>query len=138
MWALLALIGLGFLAAMPRKTPIEQPLTRAYSLWSEMLPEDLALVRTDRLAGVPVRRVQRVGPTVWDVSWNDDFIIAGRRPREGAMPQGAEPPLQWYVLRLSDERLLGPFGDAHLEAGKAEAGVSGAMKTWTLRIGPAL
>jgi hypothetical protein len=50
------------------------------------------------------------------------------------MQQGAEPPLQWHILRTSDGQLFGPFSEAGLEAAKTEAGVSGPMKTWPLRV----
>jgi hypothetical protein len=99
----------------------------------EHAPTDyMALMRVDRFLGlVPVHH-EVVGPTVWKAEWNDDFIIA--RQHSGESPE--DRTAKWYVLRVKDDTLFGPFSAAELQRERQRLGVSATEKRFEITVTP--
>jgi len=66
----------------------------------------MALVKKMSKGGIGV-----VGPTVFAAGWNTDFIMVMQHPGDGIHPAN-KSITNYFILRLKDDKLFGPFGEA--------------------------
>jgi hypothetical protein len=122
-----------------RPPDAQSNLTGNYYLWKEphWPIQETALIRYDRLLGIIPWKTQVVGPTVWHVQWNDDFIVARQHTEEGFWrPKRELPEYRWFLVRVSSGEVTGPLNDAECKATMAQLGINEPLRNITINVGP--
>lgn len=91
----------------------EKKLTGPYALVAVDVMEQMALVRL----GAQGNGSELVDETVFGAGWTDDWIIVEQHPSQSGQPID-KAKTDFYILRISDEALKGPFNQKEFEIAK--------------------
>ena len=81
--------------------------------------QDMAIWRRD----LPDGTTGRIPPTVCRVGWDNRFIIAAQHPRDpwdAPRPPPDKTVTNWYIIRMADDRVFGPFTESEFAAKRGE------------------
>lgn len=96
-------------------------LVEDYAIW-RLNGREIVLVQEDE-SGSGGRIV--IGAYVYRVTWNEDFICAQRTdPPEAGEGLPIDPEVDYYILRVSDGEVFGPYTAAEYKAQCKALGVS--------------
>jgi hypothetical protein len=91
----------------------EKKLTGPYALVAVGVMEQMALVKLDAQGNGSAM----VEETVFGAGWTDDWIMVEQHPSQPGQPID-KTRTDFYILRVSDEALKGPFNQKEFEIAK--------------------
>ena len=109
----------------------EDELVAGYVIWASDVIEEAAIYLKDRNGR---GGVQVVPAMVFAYGWNDEFILAKRRPAEYGKIIGSTT--QWYIVVVRSRQTHGPLSEDEFQTLRAELQVPSELsfpKTTRLR-----